>query len=337
MDVHAPDEEPSTVLIVDDDRDLVRFLELVLTREGYEVHAAFDGREALRKVAADPPDLVLLDIVMPKVDGFEVCRRLKQDPATRLIPVVMITALGELDDKIKAIDAGADDFLHKPCEKIELLARVRSLLRVKHLNDELDTAENVVFALARAVEAKDSYTEGHTERVRRYAMALGRKLGLPEKDISALSKAGILHDMGKIGVSDSVLNKTGRLSPEEEEDMKRHAASGHRICAPLKSIRDALPIIRWHHERLDGSGYPDGLKGDQIPVCAQLMGIVDIYDALATDRSYRKALSREECFQTLREDAAKGWRDPRYVEAFIEVITEGPGEWGDALSARTRA
>ena len=322
MPSSTPDQKPSNVLVVDDDKDIVRFLQFVLAKEGYIVGSAFDGQEALEKVKDDPPDLIVLDIVMPRMDGFEVCRRLKNAPNTRLIPVVMITALGELSDKIKAINVGADDFLHKPYEKVELLARVRSLLRVKHLNDELDNAENVIYALARAVEAKDSYTEGHTERASSYATALGRRLGLPEKDIVALHKAGILHDMGKIGVKDAILNKPGPLTDAEFEAIKEHPVRGQRICASLRSIQDAVPIIRWHHERLDGTGYPDGLKEDEIPVTAQLMGIVDVYDALSSDRPYRKALPTEECFEILREEGRKGWRNPEYVEAFIEVVTE---------------
>jgi len=315
--------ERSKILIVDDEPENVKLIGEILNLDSYEIIEAFDGEEALRKFKEHSPDLVILDIIMPGLDGYEVCRRLKGDPGTRLTPVVMITALRGLNDKVRGIEAGADDFLNKPFNVIELRARVKSLLKVKHLTDELDNAENVLFALANAIEAKDRYTEGHTSRVSRYALAVAEELGLSEREKEALRKGGVLHDIGKIGIEDAVLNKPSALTEREFMEVKKHPVLGERICRPLRSVRDALPVIRWHHERLDGSGYPDGLKGDQIPLVARIMAIVDVYDALATRRPYKPAFPKEVCFEVLMEDCKKGWWDCCLVKTFIGIMEDG--------------
>lgn len=319
---HKDRNHSSRILVVDDieaNRDL---LEAHLISEGYQVIAAENGRTALDLVEERAPDLVLLDINMPIMNGYEVCGKLKENDKTRLIPIVMITALKELEDKIRAIDAGADDFITKPFNKLEVLARVRSLLKVKALNDQLDSAENVIFALAQAIEAKDKYTEGHIARVSAYAMDLARSLDLSDTDLEAVSKGGQLHDIGKVVLDDSIINKVGRLTEEEFELVKQHPLVGYKICHPLKSVRCALPVIRWHHEKLDGTGYPDGLKGDEIPVATRIMAVVDVYDALTTRRSYKEAFSPQESLKILEEEAGKGWWDKDLVRKFKEITLE---------------
>ena len=310
------------VLVVDDSPVNVELVADNLEQEGYEVERAFSGAEALAKVKTAPCDLVLLDVMMPGMNGYEVCERLKKDPETRLLPVVMVTALEQREDKIRGIAAGADDFLTKPFDRAELLIRVKACIRTKRLTDDLETAEAILVALGNAIDAKDAYTEGHAERVGHYAVAIGKRLGLGYERMRNLRLGGVLHDIGKIGVPEAILNKPGPLTPEEFEIMKKHPEIGERICAPLKSMRPILPIIRSHHERPDGSGYPDGLSGEDIPVEARIVCLADIYDALATTRSYKKAFPRERCVSILRGDAAKGLLDTNVVEAFVDYLTE---------------
>lgn len=318
-------EVAGRILVVDDNVQARELLRAALLAEGYAVALAEGGEEALTKVAEEVPELILLDINMPGLNGYEVCSRLKGTEATRLIPIIFLTSMSDLEDKLRGIEVGADDFLTKPFRKVELLARVKSLLRVKRLNDRLENAENVLFALANAIEAKDPYTEGHIFRVATLALKLGRRLALSAEHQESLWKGGILHDIGKIGVPDAILNKAGRLTPEEIAQMQVHVVVGERICQPLRSIRYLLPVIRHHHEKFNGSGYPDGLRGETIPITARIVGIVDMYDALVTDRPYRPRLSREEAFAILRAGAADGTLDPELVAAFIAMIQEEEG------------
>ena len=318
-------ESAGRILVVDDNPHARELLRAALVAEGYTVTLAEGGEEALAKVAEEVPELILLDINMPGLNGYEVCSRLKGTEATRLIPIIFLTSMSDLEDKLRGIEVGADDFLTKPFRKVELLARAKSLLRVKRLNDRLENAENVLFALANAIEAKDPYTEGHIFRVATLALKLGRRLGLSADYQESLWKGGILHDIGKIGVPDAILNKAGRLTPEEVTQMQVHAIVGERICRPLRSIRYLLPVIRHHHEKSNGTGYPDGLQGEAIPITARIVGIVDMYDALITDRPYRPRLSREEAFGILRAGAADGTLDPELVASFITMIQEEEG------------
>ncbi len=313
------DESRPCILVVDDDLLFRRMLADQLADAGYVVRTAEDGEEALAKVAAESPDLILLDILMPKVDGFEVCRRLKSDEQTILIPVVMLSALTETEDRIHGIEVGADDFLSKPFNPQELMTRVRSLLRLKRYTDELENAETVLLSLAISVEAKDPYTNQHCDRLARASVALGKAVGLPSSQLKALHHGGFLHDLGKITTPEAVLLKPGPLVPDERAVIREHPIVGERICAPLKSLRPVLPIIRHHHERWDGSGYPDGLAGEAIPLVARIVQTVDIYDALTSARPYRPAYSREQASAILREETARGWRDPRLVEAFQDL------------------
>ncbi len=318
-------ESAGRILVVDDNPHARELLRAALVAEGYTVTLAEGGEEALAKVAEEVPELILLDINMPGLNGYEVCSRLKGTEATRLIPIIFLTSMSDLEDRLRGIEVGADDFLTKPFRKVELLARAKSLLRVKRLNDRLENAENVLFALANAIEAKDPYTEGHIFRVATLALKLGRRLGLSAEHQESLWKGGILHDIGKIGVPDAILNKAGRLTPEEVAQMQVHVVVGERICQPLRSIRYLLPVIRHHHEKFNGAGYPDGLQGEAIPITARIVGIVDMYDALITDRPYRPRLSREEAFGIIRAGAADGTLDPELVASFITMIQEEEG------------
>jgi len=301
----------------------VSLVRSVLERDGYRVTTATSGREALDTVAGHHPDLILLDVMMPGLDGFEVCRLLKTDTATRLLPVVLVTALRNTNDKIRGIDAGADDFITKPFNPHELRARVRSLIRIKRYTDDLDTAESVILSLALTIEARDPSTEGHCQRLAAYAVALGTRLGLGEEDLAALGRGGFLHDVGKVGIPDAVLLKPGRLTDDEYELIKTHTVIGDRLCGELRSLRRVRPIVRGHHERLDGSGYPDGLEGDAIPLLAHITGVVDVFDALTTRRPYKEALSSGRAYKELIGEVERGWRRRDLVEAFIEIGRSG--------------
>lgn len=319
------------VLVAEDEKDSANVLKEILSTSGYVVDVAYDGEETLAKItAASAPspsgqngagyDILILDIFMPRVSGSEVLKIVKGDPRTRLLPVIMVTGLGEDKDKLEAIDAGCDDFLTKPFNFAELLARARSLLKMKFALDSLDSAENVIFSLARAIEAKDAYTQGHTERVSQLAVLVGERLKLGAEDTDALFKGGILHDIGKIGVPDGVLNKPGKLDADEFKIIQTHPDIGARICGKLNSIKNAIPVIRYHHEKLDGTGYPDGLAGDAVPVTARIMAIVDVYDALTSTRPYRPAMPKERALSILNEESDRGWWDKEILVEFADIV-----------------
>src|SRR5688572_11588847 len=312
------------VLVADDTESIRALFQKLLTNEGHHVVSVEDGMAALDAVRRHRPDVVLLDVGMPGVDGIEVCRQLKSDPLTRLTPVVLVTGLSDLADRIRGIEAGADDFLTKPVHPHELRARVASLSRMKQLTDALDSAESAFMALALTIEARDPTTKGHCERLAKWAVHLGQVLGLPSEDLEALHRGGYLHDVGKIGVPDAVLLKPGPLTAEEFEQMKRHTEIGDGLCAPLQSLRDVRPIVLSHHEKLDGSGYPQGLKGDQVPVLAQIVGVVDVYDALTSRRPYRDALEPETAARHLIEEVEQGRFSRVHVEAFLDSVRLTP-------------
>jgi putative two-component system response regulator len=321
MDLSENGFAGAKVLLIEDDPQAVGVLEPILISKGYSVTVASDGVEALEKVKSHSPDLLLCDIDMPRMDGIEVCRAIKNDTATRLIPIIMLTGFGDLENKIEALQAGADEFLNKPYNSLELFTRINSLLRMRYLNAQLDCAEDVLFAMARAIEAKDAYTQGHVERVSGLAVELGAYIGLSDDEQDSLRKGGILHDIGKIGVPDNILNKAGPLTREERQIIQLHPAQGAHICEKLKSIRGAIPIIRHHHERLDGTGYPDQLSGDEIPLLARILTVVDIYDALTTTRSYRKSLPHGVAMQMMWDETQKGWWDKEVVNEFAKMIS----------------
>ena len=307
------------ILVVDDLVANLTLLEHVLTGEGYQVVTASDGEEAIDIVHREQPDLVLSDVRMPRLGGFALCRTLKSAPETRLTPVILMTGAAEPDDRMRAIEAGANDIVGKPIDQPELKARVRSLMDLKWFTDDLDSAEAVLRSLALMVEARDADTEGHCERLARYATEVGLTLALPEDDVSALGRGGYFHDIGKIALPDAILLKPSRLTADEFERMKMHTVIGDRLCGDLRALHLVRPIVRHHHERLDGTGYPDGLSGDSIPVLAQIIGIVDVYDALTTTRAYRAALSPDAALLELQQEVARGWRRGDLVDAFIET------------------
>jgi putative two-component system response regulator len=309
------------VLVVDDHPLNLELIEGCLADVDCRVITATDGIEALELVKKDPPDLVLLDVMMPRMDGYEVCQRLKASPEGRLLPVVMVTALGQIADRVRGLEVGADDFIVKPIERVELVARVRSLLRVKQLYDRLDDAQRTIFALARAVEAKDSALESHTERVGMNARRIGEALGLGDDTLDDLLWGGVIHDIGKIGTPDSILLKPGPLTGDEFEIMKQHVFIGEEIARPLRSAHDLLPIIRNHHERIDGKGYPDGLAGDDIPLGARIVAICDAFDAMISDRPYRKGLTHADALATLTAGAGTQW-DATLVGIFHTLVSE---------------
>jgi putative two-component system response regulator len=303
------------VLVVDDsaaNRDLI---EACLAGVDCQVRPAEDGAAALKAIQTSPPDLVLLDVQMPGIDGYEVCRRIKAGPASKLVPVVMITSLDDTSDRVRALEAGADDYMTKPVDRIELVARVRSALRLKSVYDSLDSAEHVIFALAAAVEAKDPFTEAHTQRVAESARRLGAGLGVCAADLDALYRGGLIHDIGKIGVPDAILLKPGPLDASELSRMELHPIIGANIVAPLPSASALLPIIRHHHEHYDGNGYPDRLSGSAIPRLARIVAVCDAFDALINDRPYRSRKATEEALAILRSGAGHQW-DPEVVDVF---------------------
>lgn len=314
------DSDRPRVLVVDDHPSSRMTAVALLSVEGYEVLEADSGPAALESIISGNPDLILLDVMMPGMDGFEVCRRLKQDEQTRLTPVVFVTALDDRRARLKGIEAGGDDFLTKPFDQLELSARVKSLIRQKRLNEDLDHAEQVLFSIARTVESRDPNTGDHCERLVKQGQAFGEFLGLSRTEIRDLMWGGYLHDIGKVGIPDAILLKPGKFTPEEWEVMQQHVQIGEKICQPLRTMRGVVPIIRHHHERWDGTGYPDGLVGEQIPYLAQVFQIIDIYDALTSERPYKKAFTPEEALTIMAEETAKGWRNPALVQQFKAFI-----------------
>lgn len=312
------------LLVVDDEPQNIQVLRRQMTRLGYEVVTASNGLSALDAIARYHPDVVLSDVNMPGLDGIELCRRIKANQRTRLIPVLLITGLTASEDRIRGIEAGADDFITKPPVIAELEARVRSLCRIKRYTDDLDSAEAVILSLGLTIEARDPDTDGHCQRLASYATLLGKRLSLGESELVALHRGGYLHDVGKIGVPDAVLLKPGKLTTAEYAVMQQHTLIGDRLCGELRLLKDVRPIVRHHHERPNGTGYPDGLEGDAIPPLARILSVVDVYDALTTDRPYRKAMAPEEVRRTMAEETAKGWLFKDLVDEFVALLHD-PG------------
>jgi putative two-component system response regulator len=307
---------------VDDHLENALLMRELLSRKGYEVLVADCAAAAEEVMRQTPPDLVLLDVIMPGKSGYELCREWKSSSETRLIPVVMITGLSDREDKIRGIEAGADDFLNKPIFPVELFARAASLLRVKDYTDELENADTVLCTLGRSVESRDPYTEGHCERLAEYASELGRFMGLSYDEQLALRRGGFLHDLGKIAISDEILKKHGLLTPDEWRIMRQHPAIGENICKPLRSLRMVLPIIRHHHEHWNGTGYPDRLGGEEIPLLARMLQVVDVYDALRTERPYKAVHSHEQAHETMIQEAEGGLWDRSIVDEFFSMLAQ---------------
>jgi len=307
------------VLVVDDYDPNLCGLRDLLQRAGYTVCAASNGDDALRLVREERPDLVLLDVVMPGMSGLEVCAELKGSRSTCLTPVVLVSGAQERDTRLMGLEAGADDFLDKPVDAEELYARVRSLIRLKRVTDDLESAESLFLTLGRIIEARDPYTEGHCERLAQYATALGARLNLESADLEALHRGAFLHDIGKIAIPDKVLLKKTKLTKREYRQMQQHPIIGDALCRTVRSLDSVRAIVRHHHERMDGTGYPDNLTGDQIPLLARIVTVVDVFDAITTNRPYRRAVSADAAYATLRAEAEAGWWDARLVETFIDL------------------
>ncbi|MGB7284460.1 MAG: HD domain-containing phosphohydrolase [Candidatus Acidiferrum sp.] len=306
-----------TILLVDVASSESASWKSFLQNQSYDVFTAENGEEALLQSLHIQPDLVLLHNSLPEIDGLDLCRRFKENPLNELVPVVLVMASSDPSDISRAQTAGAADFWGTCTSLGEGLSRVQSLLRLKSYIDE--QAKSVVLSLARSIEAKHPLTEGHSDRMTDYAIQLGERLGFQEEELRDLRIACLLHDIGKVAVPDEILLKPGPLEVDEMEIMKQHPITGEGICAPLKSLRHILPVIRHHHERLDGSGYPDHLGGTEIPLLARVLQIADIYDALTTDRPYRIALSPGEALQILRCEAVRGWLDTSLVSEFSNI------------------
>ena len=312
-------ETAGKVLVVDDYVPNANGMRDLLAAAGYCVRVAYSGEDALRLVAEEAPDLVLADVIMPGMSGVQLCRELKTRGGTRLTPVVLITASQDRDDRIAGLEAGADDFLGKPVDLQELRTRVRSLLRVKQLTDELESTEAIMTMLGHIVEARDPYTEGHCQRLAEYARALGEALHLDSSDLDTLNRGAVLHDVGKIALPDTVLLKPGRLDPDELALMREHPVVGDNLCRTVKSLERVRPIVRSHHERQDGRGYPDRLSGDDIPLLAQIVAVVDVFDALTTNRPYRDAMSPKAAYEIMLKEAASGWCPVKLAQTFIDL------------------
>lgn len=308
------------ILIVDGQDINRRMMRAMLKSDSYQLLECGRASEVMRLLETEKVDLVVLDLVLPEVSGPELCRWLKTNRKTRFIPVLMLTSVQGVENEIAGIENGADEFLIKPIHPAVVRTRVSSMLRNKALVDSMEEAETILFALAQAVERRDKCTGMHCERLAALSVALGEALHLPQHDLIALYRGGYLHDIGKISVPDAILFKTGPLSPEEWDVMKRHTIEGEQICKAMRTLAAVLPIIRSHHERLDGSGYPDGLKGSEIPLLAQTLQVVDIYDALTSSRSYKAAFSQEETFDIMLKEADRGWRDKGLVNLFISLM-----------------
>ena len=311
------------VLVVDDDQAICRVYERLLSMHGYSVVTVRDGIQALEAVRRQPPDVVLLDVAMPGLNGFEVCRQIKCDQATRLTPVILVSAVDAVENRVEGFAAGADDFLGKPPDQTELLTRVDAVVKVKRYTDDLDSAASIVTTLATMIEARDGHSEGHCHRMANYATALGRRLNLDADDLQALRRGGMLHDIGMLAIPESVILKSGPLDQTEFDVVKTHTTVGDSLCSNLRSLQSVRPMVRHHHERRDGTGYPDRLHGNEIPLLAQIIGIVDVYDAVTTRRAYQPSRTADEAIGVLRSEVEKGWRSHDLVEEFVTLISEG--------------
>jgi putative two-component system response regulator len=298
-------EPPATVLVVEDDDAGRALVQTLLEQSGYSILAAADGPSGLRLAREHEPNVIVLDVGLPGLSGLELTRTLRQAAPTRTIPIILLTGHASIDDMAQGLDAGADDFVAKPFRRLELLARVRSAVRMRQAILGMETARSVVAALAGAVAAKDPVTEHHCQRLAGLAGRLGARLGLVPEEREALEYGAVLHDVGKIGIPEAILLKPGPLTPEEWTILRRHPEIGAEICRPLGLSRRLSPVIRHHHERWDGAGYPDRLRGDQIPLGARVIAVLDTYDAMTHDRPYRAARSSEQALEDIRSQAGR--------------------------------
>jgi putative two-component system response regulator len=321
LDLGVASDRP-TILVVEDDPHTRDVLAGLLRALGYHLVIAASAEQALDALNVVRPDLVLTDVHLGAMSGIDLCVRVKADPRYELTPVVILTAVGDLEARVAGLSAGADDFFTKPVEFVELRTRLAALLRVKALLSQLERAEALITTLALTIEARDPYTLGHCDRLSRYAVALGEALGLDREMLRALRLGGYLHDLGKIAVPDGILLKPGPLDPIEQERIRAHPGAGSDLVLGLHSLELVRPIMRHHHEKWDGSGYPDGLKGEAIPLGARIISVVDVFDALHTDRPYKAALPRSEAVSLLLRETDAGYWDPRVVDTFLDILRQ---------------
>jgi putative two-component system response regulator len=317
----------ATILLVDSVDINRQLIKGILKAGPYRVLEARQPNEAFQLLDQADVDLIIADLVMPEMSndmqgGLEFCRRIKANRRTRLIPILIITSVQGNDHVIASLESGADEFLIKPLQPAVVRTRIRTMLRGKRTLDSLEEAETILFAMAETVEQRDKETGNHCQRLAALSVALGTALGLPEDDLLALYRGGYLHDIGKIAIPDSILFKRGVLNEEEWLIMRAHTLKGEAICSRMRSLSPVLPIIRNHHEKWDGSGYPDGLAGEQIPLLARILQLADIYDALTSRRSYKSAYSADEAVAMLQKEVAMNWRDPELVSVFVEMVRQ---------------
>lgn len=315
---------PYRILVVDDETSQRNLEKMILSKPQYLVYEARDGIEALAAIQAQDFDVVLLDKRMPLMDGDEVCRQIRGKLNLPLLPIIMVTGTNTLEDLAVSMQAGATDFIRKPYNTMELVARVNTAANYKRLTDQLDSAESMLFALARIVEAKDSHTGDHCTRLEHLSVVFGKALGLNDEQLLALRRGGVLHDIGKLGIPDNILLKQGPLTDTEWRVMRQHTVLGAQLCSGLRSMKLTIPIIRHHHERWDGTGYPDALRGEAIPLLARVFQIVDIYDALINVRPYKKAFSRGKTIATLQREMHQDRYDPALIDVFLSILRKRP-------------
>ncbi|MFP4008019.1 MAG: HD domain-containing phosphohydrolase [Spirulinaceae cyanobacterium] len=313
-------QDTGKILVVDDNALTRNLAAEMLFLENYTAIEAESGIAALECVQQFSVDLILLDVLMPLMDGFEVCRRLKQDPRTQSIPVIFMTVADDRAARIKGLEAGGDDFISKPIDRLELAPRLRNWIRHKRLNEDLNQTEQALFSIAQALECRYRETGQSSDRLVELTEAFGRYLQLNFSAIQDLTAAAHLHDIGTIAIPDAILLKTGQLTAAEKAIVEQHVLIGEQLCRPLRNFRGVLPIIRHHHERWDGSGYPDNLKQDSIPWLAQVFQTLDIYDALTSLRPYKQALDTATALQIMEQEAARGWRNPDLVQKFRQFL-----------------
>jgi putative two-component system response regulator len=335
--------QPYHVLVIDDDPNVRDILSNLLKRERCVVRTAESGLSGIAAARAELPDLILLDVMMPDLDGFSVCRMLRDDPLTAEVPIIMITALDDRLSRLEGVKAGADEFLSKPVELSELRLRVRTMQRInryRRLIEERERAaaqerllteqarqaaqavaeayDQTLIGWSRALDLRDKETEGHSQRVAQLTLAVAQALNIPPEEQINMWRGAMLHDIGKIGVPDSILHKPGPLTEEEWEIMRCHTTYAYELLSPIAYLRTAIDIPYCHHEKWDGTGYPRGLRGEQIPLAARIFALVDVWDALTNDRPYRKAWSREQAYQYICEQKGKHF-DPNLVDLFLSI------------------
>ncbi|QDV39053.1 HD-GYP domain-containing protein [Tautonia plasticadhaerens] len=322
-------ERPEVILIADDEDAGRKAIESAITGQGYEILRARDGLEALELSAEREPDLALVDVMMPQMDGIEVCRRFRSDRRLRELPLLLVTALDDRSIRLAGLEAGADDFLGKPIDRAEVRTRVRGILRLNRFRKIRDSHARLAAAYDETLEGwaslldlRDRETEGHSRRVTGLTVALASGAGISGEELDHVRRGALLHDIGKMGIPDAILQKPGRLDPEEWELMKQHPRLAFEMLSGIDFLLPALEIPRWHHERFDGGGYPDGLAGPRIPLAARLFAVVDVWDALSNDRVYRRAWPRDRVLAHLRAESGRHF-DPGAVDRFLRMEADG--------------